>query len=70
MTKSSKGQRTIPPVIDGLSEKDEIAGMFSAKMQDLLNSNSNNQARLEVLSDINDYLNQDDMLSCFITVST
>ena len=54
MTKTSKGHRITSPVIDGLSDKTEIAGKFSAKMQGLLNSTCNDHARLEVLSEIND----------------
>ena len=70
MTKTSKGHRITPPVIDGLSDKAEIAGMFSAKMQGLLNSNRSDHARLEVLSEINDSLNQEDMISCSTSVNT
>ena len=44
--------------------------MFSAKMQGLLNSTCNDHARLEVLSEINDSLNQEDMNSCSIAVNT
>ena len=70
MTKTSKGHRITSPVIDGLSDKTEIAGMFPAKMQGLLNSTCNDHARLEVLSKINDSLNQEDMNSCSISVNT
>ena len=70
MTKTSKGHRITSPVIDGLSDKTEIAGKFSAKMQGLLNSTCNDHARLEVLSEINDSLNQEDMNSCSISVNT
>ena len=70
MIKTSKGHRITPPVIDGPSDKAEIAGMFSAKMQGLLNSTCNDHARLEVLSDINDSLNQEDMISCSTSVNT
>ena len=70
MTKTSKGHRITSPVIDGISDKTEIAVMFSAKMQGLLNSTCNDHARLEVLSEINDSLNQEDMNSCSMSVNT
>ena len=70
LTKSSKGRRTNPPVIDGLSNQVEITGMFSEKTQDLLNSNTNDSVRLDILSDINAFLTQDDRISCSISVST
>ena len=48
----------------------EIAAMFSAKMQDLLNSIGTGGAGLVVPSDFNAVLSQEDMISCSITVTT
>ena len=70
LTKSSKGRRTNAPVIDGLSNQDEIAVMFSEKMQDLLNSTNNIGLRSKVLSDLNASLNRTDLISCSVSVTT
>ena len=70
LTKSSKGRRFNAPVIDGLSNQDEIADMFSERMQDLLNSTSNVGLRSKVLSDLNASLNQADLTSCSISITT
>ena len=70
LIKSFKGHRINSTVIDGPSSRAEIVGMFSEKMQDLLNSTSNVGVRTEVLSDLKASLNQGDFASCSISVTS
>ena len=43
-----KGRRTKAPVIDGLSDDVGIAGLFSSKLNDILNSGCSSAARTDL----------------------
>ena len=53
LSNSAKGRRTNAPVIDGLSDDVEIAGLFSSKLEDILNSGRSSAARSDLVSFLN-----------------
>ena len=56
MSNSTKGRRTNAPVIDDLSDNVGIAGLFSSKLNDILNSGCSSAARTDLVSFLNSSL--------------
>ena len=70
LSNSTKDCRTNAPIIDGLSDDVGIAGLFSSKLNDILNSGCSSEARSDLVSFLNSFLCITDLEGATISSGT
>ena len=70
IAKSSKGTMSSVPIVDGYSSDLDISNTFSAKIKNLLNSNTSLDSCSSLLSNIESSLSSSDLASISVSTST